>query len=363
MYLVPKVFLLKYTLSYLARVVNAMIVPFASESVIDDVEISGLANLSSAASNQLSFLANPAYKKHLPNTQAAAVLVTQAIFDEFSGQIPQGVALICDNPYLAYAEISALFDSAWQPMAGQEPLIHTSAVIHPSAQLGDSVRLGANVVIEAGVVLGDDVCLEAGCVVGRDSVIGAKTRLFANVSIAHGVVIGEQCIIHSGAVVGADGFGFAPHNKQWKKIHQIGGVIIGNNVEIGANTCIDRGALDDTRIDDGVKIDNLVHIAHNVCIGENTAIAALCGIAGSTSIGKRCTMGGQAGVAGHLVIADDVHMTAKSMVVKSISQAGVVSSGIPAAENRVWRKNATRFQKLDEMAQRLRALEKQLSKP
>lgn len=307
-------------------------------------KISALATLQSAQTTDLSFIANPSYKKHLANTQAGAVICAPDLAEFIAGN-----KLIVANPYLCYAQLTSLFDAS---------LIYQSA-IHPSASIGNNCVLGQNICIQANAVIGDDVTLGdgvivgAGAVVGANSSVGARTRICANSTLYHGISIGADCVFHSGCVIGADGFGFSPSSEGWVKIHQLGGVIIGNKVEIGANTTIDRGALDDTFIDDGVIIDNLVQIGHNVRLGKNTAIAAHTAIAGSTQIGNNCTIAGAVAIAGHLTLADKVHITGMSMVSSSISEAGSYSSGVPLGPTKEWRKNAARFRQLDNLANRL----------
>ncbi|MDR7089865.1 UDP-3-O-(3-hydroxymyristoyl)glucosamine N-acyltransferase [Cellvibrio fibrivorans] len=312
-------------------------------------EISALATLQSAGSADLSFIANPAYKKYLSTTQAGALLINAELADEFAGN-----KLVIKNPYVAYARLSAIFEFLRAPYSG----IHPTAVIGEDCFLGEDISIGANAVIGDGVTLADGVIVGPGSYVGNDSVVGANTRLAANVSVYHGVSIGADCMLHSGCVIGADGFGFAPDASGWIKIHQLGGVQIGNKVEIGACTCIDRGALDDTFIGDGAIIDNQVQIGHNVRIGKNTAIAAHTAIAGSTTIGAGCTIAGAVAIAGHLTLADKVHITGRSMVSASISEPGSYSSGTPLAPTKDWRKNAARFRHLDALATRLIKLER-----
>ncbi len=316
-----------------------------------DIVINGLATLSSATNGQLSFLANMAYKDQLLTTGASAVIVHPKQAAEVNG-----AALVLDNPYLGYAKVSQLFDTLPKP----SQIIHATASISSKATVGQNVSLGANVVIEDGAIIADDAIIGSGSVVGVNSRIGAGTRIHHNVSIYHDVVIGENCIVHSGAVIGADGFGFANEKGKWVKICQIGGVLIGNNVEIGANTAIDRGAMSDTKISDGVILDNLVQIAHNVEIGENAAMAAGCKIAGSVKIGANCTLSGGVGVAGHLELADGTHVTAMSLVTKTINEQGSYSSGTAMSKTSEWRRSAARFRQLDDMAKRLKALEKSL---
>jgi len=316
--------------------------------------ISGIATLQSANASQISFLANPAYEKYLSETNAAAVIVTEEMAVKCKTNV-----LVHKQPYLAYATLSHLWDVV-SCSASDESLasIHSSATVHESVIISKGVTIGAGAVIQAGVVVKQGSTIGPNCVIGRDSVIGMGTLLHANVTIYHGVTIGDQCIIHSGVVIGSDGFGFAPHQGRWQKIAQLGGVVIGNEVEIGANTAIDRGALDNTIIEDGVKLDNQIQIAHNVLVGENTAIAACSAIAGSTTIGKNCIIGGASGIAGHLTVADNVHITAMTMVIKSLNEAGVYSSGTGVQPNAKWRKSIARLRQLDKMAARVKALEK-----
>ena len=312
-------------------------------------KVTALATLQSATSSDLSFIANPTYKKYLSASQAGAVIVNPELQEMFSGN-----KLIVANPYLSYAQLSKIFDTAFVADTG----VHESAVIGKNCVLGKNITIQASAVIAEGVTLGEGVFVGAGSYIGADSVVGPHTRILANVTVYHGISIGSNCIIHSGAVIGADGFGFSPSKEGWIKIHQLGGVVLGNNVEIGANTTVDRGALDNTIIEDGAIIDNLVQIAHNVRIGKNTAIAANVGIAGSTNIGNNCIVAGAAGIAGHLTLVDNVQITAMSMITASINEPGSYSSGIPQAPTKEWRKNAARFRNLDALASRLIQLER-----
>lgn len=313
-------------------------------------QISALATLQTAEANNLSFLANPAYKKYLATTQAGAVILHADLQHEFAGN-----KLVSAKPYIDYARASALFSAAPIPEAG----IHPSAVVGKNCSIASTASVGPHAVIGNGVILADGVIIGAGSHIGDDTQIGSNTRLAANVSIYHGITIGEDCIFHSGCVIGADGFGFAPQAGGWLKIHQLGGVVIGNKVEVGACTCIDRGALDDTWIADGVIIDNHVQIAHNVRVGKNTAIAGHSAVAGSTTIGANCTIAGAVAIVGHISLADKVHITARSFVSASITEAGSYSSGTPLAPTKDWRKNAARFRQLDSLATRLIKLERE----
>lgn len=315
-----------------------------------DQIISSLASLANAGPDQLSFVANPAYRKYLAKSLAGAVILAPELAESFVGN-----KLLMNNPYLGYARLTELFDSS-PPLA--ESGVHPTAVIGPDCQVAADVSIGPYVVLGRGVNLASGVTIGAGTSIGADSTIGANSRLAAQVTIYHGVCIGADCIIHSGAVIGADGFGFAPDRGRWQKIHQLGGVIIGSSVEIGASTTVDRGALDNTVIGDGVKIDNQVQIAHNVRIGKNTAIAAQAAIAGTASLGENCTIAGCVGIAGHVTIADRVHITAMSMVTGSIREPGSYSSGTPLSTTVEWRKNAVRFKQLNAFSARLKQLEK-----
>lgn len=318
-----------------------------------DLRIHGIAPLNKASSGQISFLSDAKHRRELQETAASAVILSEADASVFNGP-----AIVTANPYLAYARVAELFDT--RPI--QKP------GIHPTASIADGVILDASVSIGPYVCIESDVELGPGCQIGPHSYIGAGTRLgrdcrlASNVHIYHGVTIGERAIIHSGAVIGSDGFGFANENGVWVKIPQIGAVEIGDDVEIGANTTIDRGALESTLIGNGVKLDNQIQVAHNVQIGDHTAIAGCVGIAGSAKIGRFCGIGGGAGILGHLEIADGVQVTAMSLVTKSIKEAGVYSSGTSVEPTKLWHRNYARFRQLDEMAGRIKALEKSIEK-
>jgi len=316
-----------------------------------EVQITGLATLSAAGPGQISFLANPAYGKYLADTRASAVILSPSAAQD----CPTNVLLL-DNPYLGYARLSHWFDPAPVPAPG----VHSSAVVDPSARIAESASIGPNAVIEAEAEIAENVVIGAGSIVGARCRIGRDTVIRPRVTLAHDVVVGQRCHILSGAVIGSDGFGFANEKGVWHRIAQLGSVVLGDDVEVGANTTIDRGALDDTVIGDGVKLDNLIQIAHNVHIGEHSAMAAMVGIAGSTRIGRHCVFGGASGVAGHLEIADQVHLTGMTLVTGDIREPGVYSSGTSADTNRQWRKNAVRFRQLDVLARRVKELEKKL---
>ncbi|MDZ3993622.1 UDP-3-O-(3-hydroxymyristoyl)glucosamine N-acyltransferase [Pseudomonas sp. Teo4] len=315
------------------------------------LQITGLATLQEAGPGQLSFLANPQYRKYLDNSQAAAVLLKAADAEGFAGN-----ALIVPDPYLAYARISHLFDPKPKAEAG----IHPSAVVAEDAQVDVSASIGPFVVIESGARIGANVSIGAHCVIGARCVVGEGGWLAPRVTLYHDVTIGKRVVIQSGAVIGGEGFGFANEKGVWRKIAQIGGVTIGDDVEIGVNTAVDRGALSDTRIADGVKLDNQIQIAHNVQIGEHTAMAACVGISGSTRIGKHCTIAGGVGMVGHIDVCDNVFVSGMTMVTRSITEPGAYSSGTAMQPLADWRKSAARIRQLDDMSKRLQQLEKRV---
>ncbi|AWL12602.1 UDP-3-O-(3-hydroxymyristoyl)glucosamine N-acyltransferase [Saliniradius amylolyticus] len=333
-----------YTLARLAEHIGAQVHGDGS------VTVESLATLQDAVKGQISFLANSKYASQLCDTQASAVIV-QA---EHLSECPCS-ALVMDNPYVGFALAAQLMDTT--PVAAKD--ISSKAVVADDVVLGEGVSIGPGAVVESGAQLAAGVQIGPNCFVGKDVHIGEGTKLWANVTLYHGCRIGADCLFQSGAVIGSDGFGYANDRGNWIKIPQLGRVIIGDRVEIGANSCIDRGALGDTIIHDGVIIDNLCQIAHNVELGANVAIAGCSVIAGSTTIGANCTMGGQTGIAGHLEIGDNVHFTGKSMVTKSISEPGLYSSGLPVQPNREWRKSIANLRNLGKLSQRVKTLEKQ----
>ncbi|WP_286977273.1 UDP-3-O-(3-hydroxymyristoyl)glucosamine N-acyltransferase [Pseudomonas sp.] len=314
--------------------------------------ITGLATLQDAGAGQLSFLANAQYRKYLADTQAAAVLLTEADAVGFAGN-----ALIVANPYLAYAELSHAFDRKPQGVVG----VHPSALVAADASIDPTASIGAYAVIESGAQIAAGVTVSAHCFVGARSVIGEGGWLAPRVTLYHDVRIGRNVVIQSGAVIGGEGFGFANEKGVWQKIAQIGGVLIGDNVEIGANTTVDRGALSDTVLGNGVKLDNQIMIAHNVQVGDNTAMAGCVGISGSTKIGKNCMIAGGVGMVGHIEVCDGVFVTGMTMVTRSITEPGSYSSGTAMQPANEWRKSAARIRQLDDMAKRLQQLEKQLA--
>ncbi|MCF7202668.1 UDP-3-O-(3-hydroxymyristoyl)glucosamine N-acyltransferase [Pseudomonas oligotrophica] len=335
-----------YTLGQLAELLEGSLRGDAG------IVVTGLATLQDAGPTQLSFLANSQYRKYLAETRAAAVLLTA----EDAGR-HDGAVLVVANPYLAYARLSHLFET--RPAGA--PGIHPTAVVAPQAQVHPSASIGAYAVIEAGACIEAGVEIGAQCVVGARSRVGEGGRLAPRVTLYHDVIIGKRVVIQSGAVIGGEGFGFANEKGSWQKIAQLGGVRIGDDVEIGSNTTIDRGALADTVLGNGVKLDNQIMIAHNVQIGDNTAMAGCVGISGSTRIGRNCMIAGGVGMVGHIEVCDNVFVTGMTMVTRSITEPGSYSSGTamqPAAE---WRKSAARIRQLDDMARRLQQLEKQLA--
>lgn len=318
-----------------------------------DIFVESIAPLERATSQQLTFISNPKFRPLLAQSQAGVLLVSEADLPYCADD--QNVIVVKD-PYVAYAILAQLMDTTPQPSAD----IAESAVISASALLGKNVSIGANAVIEDGAIIGDDVCIGAGCFIGKNAKIGARTKLWANVSVYHNVEIGEDCLIQSSAVIGSDGFGYANERGKWIKIPQTGSVIIGNRVEIGACTCIDRGALDSTVIEDNVIIDNLCQIAHNVHIGTGTAVAGGVIMAGSLHVGRYCLIGGASVINGHMEICDGVTITGMGMVMRTITEPGVYSSGIPLQTNKEWRKTAALTLGINDMNKRLKALEKQI---
>ena len=302
------------------------------------LRVRSVATLSHANSGALSFLANSRYRRQLESTRATAVLLRA----EDEAHCP-AAALIDPNPYLAYARIATLMHPEMSPVPG----IHPSAVIAGGAQIASSASVGPLAVIEEGALIGERVLVGPGCIVQKGASVGADSALLSRVNLYPGVTLGKRCILHAGAVVGADGFGFAPNDGTWVKVPQVGSVQIGDDVEIGANTTIDRGAIDDTVVENGVKLDNQIQVGHNVIIGAHTAIAACTGISGSTVIGRRCMIGGMVGFAGHLSIADDVVVTGCSLVSASIKKPGSYSSGMPTVETRLWRRMVAHLRRLD----------------
>ncbi|MCE4553358.1 UDP-3-O-(3-hydroxymyristoyl)glucosamine N-acyltransferase [Pelomonas cellulosilytica] len=318
-----------------------------------DIRIARIAPLDEADGVSISFLANPRYQAQLGTTRAACVIVAPALAEAASAR---GAAIVTPDPYLYFARLTQWWAARARPAAVAG--VHPSAVVSPDATLGPGVEVGPLAVIEAGAVIGEGARIGAHCIVERGAAVGAWTRLAPRVVLGHGCRIGARGIVHSGVVIGADGFGFAPSKDGYVKIEQLGAVTIGDDVEIGANTCIDRGALGDTVIQDGVKLDNLIQIAHNVQIGRHTAMAGCAAVAGSTRIGANCTIGGAANIIGHLTLVDGVHISAATTVTRSIHEPGVYSGPYPFEENSSWQKNAATLRQLHTLRERVRALEK-----
>lgn len=332
-------------LGELARIVDATL------QGDPDVTICSINNIQNSQEGDITFLVNPSYRKFLYECQATAVILTE---DDLS-MCPVN-ALLTSNPRLTLAKLAKFFVGT-QAATGN---IHPSAVIGKNCELADDVNIGPHCVIQDHTQLGPGVVLEAGVVIGEHCVLGARTKIHANVTIYSDVHLGEDCAVHSGTVIGSDGFGYAQDKGQWVKMPHLGGVRIGNRVEIGSNTSIDRGFLDNTIIHDGVIIDNLVQIAHNVEIGKHTAIAGCAGVAGSAKLGEHCMIGGSANIGGHLELGDNIHVTGMSAITRSFKEPGVYSSGFPARENTVWRKNVARFLYLNDMAKRLKEIEQKV---
>ena len=317
------------------------------------VRIRQVAPLETAGPEELSFLTNRKYQKLLSTTRAAAVLLS-----EDSAGATQLPRIVCKNPYANYARIAALINPEHRPAAG----IHAQAVVDAQASVAASASVGPGAVIEKGAKIGDDVVIGANSFVGQGVHIGARSLLHPNVTIYHGCVIGERVILHSGVVIGADGFGMAMDEGRWLKIPQIGRVVIGDDVEVGASTTIDRGALDDTVIEEGVKLDNQIQIGHNCHIGAHTAIAGCTGIAGSTRIGKYCMLGGNSMISGHLTIVDRVVVSGGTLVAKSITAPGTYTAVFPMQPHAQWLKNAALVRHLHELMERVRGLEDEVKK-
>jgi len=338
----------------MAATLGQLAAQFGCELVGDPgVVVHRVGTLSSAARDAVTFLANSLYRAQLAQTRAAAVILAPRDRDACPV-----ACLVHPEPYLAYARIA----SSLHPPASVAAGVHASAVVAASARVAASAQVDAHAVIGSDCSVADDAVIGAGAVLGTDVSVGMGTRIGPRVALLDGVRIGARCIVHPGAVIGADGFGFAPDHGKWQKIPQVGGVVIGDDVEIGANTTIDRGAIEDTVIEDGVKLDNLVQIAHNARIGAHTVMAAMSGVAGSTKVGKRCMIGGGTVMVNSLTICDDVMFTFRSVVTSSVDKPGTYSGHLPAEEAGLWRKNAARFRKLDALADRLIKAERALAK-
>ena len=315
-----------------------------------DIRYTGIAPLQEASKQQLAFLANPKYRKQLDTTGAGAVIIGASERDATT--LPR---IITPNPYAYYSRVVAMFHPEQRPFAG----VSVHAVVDVAAEIGQGASVAAFAVLGKNVRIGANVIIGEGCIVGDDVVIGEGSRLYPRVVVYHDCIVGKNCILHSGAVIGADGFGLANENGRWLKIPQVGRVVIGDDVEVGANTTIDRGAMGDTVIEEGVKLDNQIQIGHNCRIGAHSAIAGCVGIAGSTKVGQRCTIGGGAGIVGHIEIADDVHISGFTLVSKSISQPGTYTSisSTPFTTHADWLKLAAHLRHLDTYAEKLKTLQ------
>ncbi len=348
---------------------GCVVSPVAADSELtadrlDAIKLKGFSTLANAKPEHLAFLANPKYRPQLLGTSAGAVLVNEAEAKAVCAQNASGwkhpeiVLWVVPNPYLYYARIQQWWVDISTPRT--IAYIHPTAVVHEDAQIDASATIGPNVVVESGARVGANTRIAAGCVIGAGVSVGSNCQINANVTVYHGCQIGNRVILHSGVVIGADGFGFAPEKGQWVKIPQVGAVVIGDDVEIGANTCIDRGALDDTIIGAGCKLDNLIQIGHNVEIGEHTAMAGCTGVAGTARIGARCAIGGSANILGHLSIADGTTISPCTTVISSIEQAGTYSGIFPMDEHRNWERNAVVLRNAVDLRNRVRQLEKNL---
>lgn len=334
---------------------DAIVAKFGGQVVGEGATlIHQVGTLEKAQAGQLTFLANNRYRTQLAATRAAAIIVRTDDADLTS--LPR---IVCRDPYVYFAKVSAFLNPT-KPVVSAG--IHASAVIGEGARIDPTAHIGAHVVIGAGAKIGAGCVVMAGCSIGADTVLGTDSILYPRVVVYHDCVLGQRLIVHSGVVIGADGFGIAPEAGRWLKIPQIGRVIIGDDVEIGANTTIDRGALDDTVIGDGVKLDNQIQIGHNVRIGEHTAIAACTGIAGSATIGSHCRIGGGSGILGHIQIADHVEISSFTMIGKSIREVGTYTGIFPFSSAQTWRKNAAQVRHLAELAEQVKMLQQAILK-
>ena len=341
----------------LSEIVGALAGEFEAELLADpDTQIQSLASLEAATSRSLSFISQAKYVDQLAASASACVIVHPQ-FKEAA--LARGACIVVSDPYRYFARVTQLWKLHHEVLPAAD--IHPTAIIDASVQIGDKVFVGAFACIAAGAVIAAGVRIGEHTVIGRNAQVGIGSRLAARVTLGERCLVGERCILHSGVVIGADGFGFAPHASGWEKIEQLGRVRIGNDVEIGANTCIDRGTLDDTVIEDGVKLDNLIQIGHNVHIGEHTAMAGCVGVAGSARIGAHCTIGGAAVILGHLTLADRVNISVATVVTRSILQPGHYSGFFPVDGNATWEKNAATLKHLHSLRDRLKQVEKQIA--
>lgn len=333
----------------MARSLGELAALFGCELIGDpSVTVHRVATLAQAGKGDISFSASNAYEELLRSSAASAVIVRPV-----DAELSPAAALIADDPYLLYARVAEVL----HPEPEIRPGIHSTAVVSESASISPGAEIAANATVGDDSVIGDGVLVGPGVVIGSRCRVGDGTRLLANSVLVRNVTIGDRCIVHPNAVIGSDGFGNVKGPEGWVKLPQIGGAVVGNDVEVGANTTIDRGALDDTVIGNGVRIDNLVQIAHNVRIGDHTAIAAQVGIAGSTIVGKRCMFAGQAGIVGHLKICDDVIVAGKTVISKNVTAPGFYAGSIPGEPDKDWKRKVARFRRLDSLVDRVAALE------
>lgn len=323
-----------------------------------ETPITGVASLESAGATHITFLSKASLREQAAQSQAGALILSAAHQAEVASSY-HGACVVTENPYAYYARTAQFF--VRKNALPRQPGIHPSAVVDATARVAASASVGPQAFVDAGAEIGEEAVIGAGCVVGRNAKVGAGTLFHPRVSFLDGCRIGARCVVHSGAVVGGDGFGFANDKGAWVKIPQIGAVVIGDDVEIGANTCVDRGALGDTVIEDGVKLDNLIQVAHNVHIGAHTAIAGCVAIAGSTRIGRHCTIAGASSLVGHIELADHVHISACTLVTRSVRQPGRYSGSFPFDDNASWEKNAATLRQLHALRERVKALEKKTS--
>ena len=342
----------------LSTIVEALAPEFPSAKLVGDREllIHSLSPLENAQDGSLCFLSHPKYAQKLASSKATCVVVS--VVNE-SAAVQRGATIVVDDPYYYFARVTQVWKR--HHATGSVATIHPTAFIDASARVESGVSIGAFACIGPNAVIGEGVHVGEHCVVGQNASVGQGSRLSARVTLGDDCSMGARCIVHSGVVIGADGFGFAPHAGRWEKIEQLGHVRIGNDVEIGANTCIDRGSLQDTVIEDGVKLDNLIQIGHNVRVGAHSALAGCVGVAGSATIGANCTIGGGAVVLGHLTLADHVHISAASVVTRSILKPGNYTGFFPIDDNAAWEKNAASLRQLNTLRDRIKQLEKSIT--
>ena len=336
----------------MAQLLSAIVAALGGDHIGSDCLIERLSPVETATEGALAFIASAKFGKHIASTRASALLVGPGLAHAASAR---GACIVVPDAYHYFALLTQFWRRVHAPVF--KPVIHPTAVIDDAALVAPDVSIGPMAYVGPGAVVGRHTCLGSHVVLESGAKLGEGCVVHSRVTIGSGCVVGDRCVLHSGVVIGADGFGFAPHGGAWVKIEQLGAVRIGNDVELGANTCVDRGALDDTVIEDGVKLDNLVQIGHNVRVGAHSAMAGCAGVAGSAVIGKHCTVGGGAVVLGHLSLADNVHISAASVVTRSIRKAGHYSGVFPLDENSAWEKNAATLKQLHALRDRIKKLE------